>query len=81
MKRDVLERGVLERAGLNALKGLLTGLILWNVVAGSVVLAQRGRGREMDDSSQYGWHANYQEAKALAKKSGLPLMVVIRCVP
>lgn len=42
------------------------------------VLAQRGR---EESGANYGWHANYQEAKALAKKSGLPLMVVIRCIP
>ncbi len=42
------------------------------------VLAQRGRD---ESGAKYGWHANYQEAKALAKKSGLPLMVVIRCIP
>ena len=42
------------------------------------VLAQRNR---EESGANYGWHDNYQEAKALAKKSGLPLMVVIRCIP
>ncbi len=77
-----MERSVSKQVGLAALKGLLTVFLLWNGLAESQVLAQRGgRGRETDDSAQYGWHANYQEAKALAKKSGLPLMVVIRCIP
>ncbi len=44
----------------------------------STVLAQRGR---EESGAKYGWLDNYQEAKALARKSGLPLMVVIRCIP
>lgn len=76
-----MDLSVSKRVGLVALKGVWTVFILWNVLSGSQVLAQRGRGREMDNPTQYGWHSNYQEAKALAKKSGLPLMVVIRCVP
>lgn len=76
-----MKQSGLRRIGLVALKGILTTLIFWGGLTTSPAMAQRGRGREMDNPTQYGWHSNYQEAKALAKKSGLPLMVVIRCIP
>lgn len=74
-------RSGLTRIGMVILKGFLAAIILWNGLAASQALAQPGRGRPMDNAAQYGWHSNYQEAKALAKKSGLPLMVVFRCIP
>ena len=76
-----MQRSGLTRMGLVILKVFLATVILWEGLAASQAMAQRGRGREMDNSAQYGWHSNYQEAKALAKKSGLPLMVVFRCIP
>lgn len=39
--------------------------------------AQRGR----DDSAAFGWTSDYSSAKAMAKKTGKPLMVVFRCIP
>ena len=34
-----------------------------------------------DASGKYGWVGSLTEGKAQAKKSGKPLMVVLRCVP
>ena len=42
--------------------------------------AQKG-GRGMEQGSKFGWLASLTEGKAQAKKSGKPLMVVLRCVP
>lgn len=37
--------------------------------------------RRGDSAAQYGWHFSLEEGKSLARTSGKPLMVVIRCVP
>jgi hypothetical protein len=42
--------------------------------------AQPKGGRGMD-ASKYGWLSSLEEGKAQARKSGKPLMVVLRCVP
>jgi hypothetical protein len=34
-----------------------------------------------DRSKEFGWLASYSQGKALAKKTGKPMMVVFRCVP
>jgi hypothetical protein len=47
----------------------LTSAVLW---------AQRERGQ---NPARYGWLSSLEEGKAEAKKTGKPLMVVIRCVP
>ena len=33
------------------------------------------------DPKQHGWHTDYATAKAEAKKTGKPLMLVFRCDP
>lgn len=42
--------------------------------------AQKGKGKG-GDASKYGWLSSLAEGKAQARKTGKPLMVVIRCVP
>jgi hypothetical protein len=37
--------------------------------------------RGNEPAGGFGWLASLEEGKAQAKKSGKPLMVVIRCVP
>lgn len=39
---------------------------------------RRGRG---EDAARHGWLSSLQEGKAQARKTGKPLMVVLRCVP
>jgi hypothetical protein len=43
--------------------------------------AQRRAPRRGDPSARYGWTFSLAEGKAQARKSGKPLMVVLRCVP
>ena len=43
------------------------------------VMAQRRRGDL--DARRFGWLSSLEEGKAEARKSGKPLMVVLRCVP
>jgi hypothetical protein len=49
-------------------------------LADSNVLAQR-RGEDQQEAGKNGWLYSLDEAKAEARKTGLPLMVVFRCVP
>jgi hypothetical protein len=42
--------------------------------------AQKGKGMG-GDASRFGWLSSLSEGKAQARKTGKPLMVVIRCVP
>jgi hypothetical protein len=45
------------------------------------VFAQPDRGRPDADAAKNGWIFNLDEGFTQAKKSGKPLMVVIRCLP
>jgi hypothetical protein len=47
----------------------------------SGVLAQHEHGHPDPDAVKNGWIFNLEEGFAQAKKSGKPLMVVIRCLP
>jgi ABC-type Fe3+ transport system substrate-binding protein len=60
-----------------AYRGLLAAALV--TLAASPAFAQRG-GRG-EDGSAYGWYSDYAAAKAEAKKTGKPLMVVFRCIP
>ena len=42
---------------------------------------QNGGRRRGVRPSSYGWNSSYRSAISRAKKSGKPIMVVIRCVP
>ncbi len=63
--------------------GVAVGLAL--VVLGSLppsVFAQRGRpGRGEPQAIRNGWLFSLREGQAEARKTGKPLMVVVRCVP
>lgn len=48
------------------------------------VVPAMGQDLVQDDHRQavkYGWMFNYDEARALARKTNRPLMLVFRCVP
>jgi len=42
---------------------------------------QRGMRRGDQAAGEHGWIFNLEEGKAQARKSGKPLMVMVRCVP
>jgi len=49
----------------------------------SVVLAAAGpaSARPALDAARYGWHADYAGARAEARRSGKPILLVFRCEP
>ena len=49
-------------------------------LSASDALAQGKRGRDQN-AAKYGWLPSLAEGKAQAKKTGKPIMVVMRCVP
>jgi hypothetical protein len=49
------------------------------VLTDSSLTAQPRRGDQQ--AAQYGWVFSLEQGKALARASGKPLMVVVRCVP
>lgn len=49
------------------------------LMADAPLQAQR-RGRD-EDAVKHGWLSSLQEGKSQARKTGKPLMVVLRCVP
>ena len=52
------------------------------VLAEAPVEAQPGgHGGENGDAARHGWRFDLDAGKAEARKSGKPLMVVLRCVP
>jgi hypothetical protein len=50
-------------------------------LADSSALAQRGRRGSEGAAARNGWVFSLSAGKALARKTGKPLMVVLRCVP
>ena len=44
-------------------------------------LAQRFDSSEHRAAHEHGWMFNYDGAKALARKTNRPMMIVFRCVP
>ena len=51
------------------------GVIVWAGWAASSAIGQKV------PAAQFGWLADFQAARNLAKKTGKPLMVVFRCEP
>ncbi len=47
----------------------------------ATVQAQFRRMRRPEPAARYGWLSSLEEGTAQARKSGKPLMVVLRCVP
>ena len=60
----------------------LLGLVVFGAAGliGSPALAQKGKGK-FGNGGGFGWLSSLSEGKAQARKTGKPLMVVIRCVP
>jgi hypothetical protein len=50
------------------------------VVAGFALIVHAVRAEELKPG-KFGWHSDYALAKAEARRSGKPLMVVFRCEP
>ncbi len=50
------------------------------VLSDGSVLAQRGRRSDVD-AAKNGWISSLSEGKQQARKTGKPMMVVLRCVP
>ncbi len=62
--------------------GLVTLLSLGIVVLAAAPSQAQFRGQRGDpDAIENGWLDSFEEGKARARKSGKPLMVVLRCVP
>jgi hypothetical protein len=58
-------------------------VVFWLALA-SVALAEqplRAQPRGDPQAARYGWISDLEQGRALARKSGKPLMVVIRCLP
>jgi len=51
------------------------------VVSDGSALGQRGSRRREGNAGLYGWLFSLEAGKAQARRTGKPLMVVIRCVP
>jgi hypothetical protein len=58
---------------------LALGLV---ALSGPAALAQPGPRRgDQQEAARHGWLASLEEGQAQARKTGRPLMVVVRCVP
>jgi hypothetical protein len=56
-------------------------LVLVGLTAAPLRAQSRGQRRGDRPAVQFGWLFNLDDAKAEARKTGKPLMVVVRCVP
>ena len=64
------------------MKEVCLGLVAGCLIACSAVAhAQRFNSDEHREARELGWMFDYDEAKALARKTNRPMMVVFRCVP
>ena len=63
------------------MRTLTVGLIalLLGGLSASPALAQKGRVR--DDAAKYGWTDDLPAAMKEAKRTGKPVVVVLRCIP
>ena len=64
------------------MKRLLLGFLILGAagLSATPARAQKGKGKD-GDGARYGWLSSLTEGKALARQTGKPLMVVLRCVP
>jgi len=69
----------LARGSLAALLALL--LVANFAQAQGRGFGRRGPGGDRGDAARYGWLSDFTQAKELARKTGKPLLVVLRCVP
>jgi hypothetical protein len=58
-------------------------LVCGLIIATTHVIAQRreSRGELLPEARENGWFTSLDEGRAEAQKTGMPLMVVIRCQP
>ena len=56
---------------------LLSTLAAFSVIDAPLLAQPRGR----EDGARFGWLSSLEEGKSQARKTGKPLMVVVRCVP
>ena len=62
--------------------GIAAFLALGIVALADAPSLAQPRGRRMDEpASKFGWLFSLEAGKAEARKTGKPLMVVVRCVP
>jgi hypothetical protein len=63
------------------MRTLSVGLIALTLgaMSASPAFAQKGRGR--DDAARYGWSDDLPAAMKEAKRTGKPVVVVLRCIP
>jgi hypothetical protein len=61
-------------------RGIVAVLAVGIVVGAEVPVGAQGKGKDAG-LSKFGWLSSLEEGKAQARKSGKPLMVVLRCVP
>ena len=63
--------------------GFAALLALGSVVLTDTSLPAQRRGPRFGDpqAARYGWLSSLEEGKAQARRSGKPLLVVLRCVP
>ena len=60
---------------------VLVGLVFVAPDATPLLAPQQDRRRGGQEAGEYGWLSNLQAGQAEARKTGKPLMVVVRCVP
>jgi hypothetical protein len=78
---QLLDRTFVFFLGELCMNRFLLGLVVFGAAGlmGSPGLAQKGKGKA--GGGGFGWLSSLSEGKAQARKTGKPLMVVIRCVP
>ena len=61
---------------------VMLGLALVGIsFTANTALAQRGRRGGEQSGGRYGWLSSLSAGKQLARTTGKPLMIVLRCVP
>jgi hypothetical protein len=46
-----------------------------------LIVAAHAEAAPKPDAAKFGWHTDYAAAKAEAKRTGKPMMLVFRCEP
>ena len=63
------------------MKLLLSVVTLFISLQATGVVAQGRFGDDRQEAVEHGWMFDYDQARAVARKSNRPLMLVFRCVP
>jgi len=78
IRRWALSWMALSGMGVSWMGGLAAGIM---VLAPGESAAQFRGGRGDPEAVRHGWLGRLDEGRAAARRTGQPLMVVIRCVP